>query len=281
MRCRRTRARAVRRPRPGHRTTPRAAPPDPSAPRRGSRRPPRPRGSACAPSPAPRTGASRAPRRASRLRDRPRSRPKIPRAGPVPRRSTGTIAADAWRRRARRDATPAIGRRRRARAIRATCTTSAPRSSDGAAATAAASIARSGVAMRTTSAPLPTSETSVAVVAKHATAAFVDAESGARPATATTRHPRSTSASPRVVPARPGPISATVRLSSTTKRPLTTASSRTPPVRSPAEDPMLPMQFGRRVEDLSRRRARRRPRVRPRAAARGRTRAPTCGDAES
>ena len=71
-------------------------------------------------------------------------------------------------------------------------------------------MARSGVATITSAAPRPASDTSVAVDERHATAAAVDAASGARPATETTRQPSSTKASASVVPARPGPTSARV-----------------------------------------------------------------------
>ena len=134
------------------RTTRRAVRPDRRARRGGSRRRPRPRDSACAPRPAsvngwsPSSSASavtcgiagdRRPRSGEPLETRPSS--------------TGTTAAGASRRRARRAASRATGRRRRDRASPRRGRRAHRVRANAAAASAADSIARSGVATMTSS----------------------------------------------------------------------------------------------------------------------------------
>ena len=210
---------------------------------RGDR--PRPRGSACAPSPAtserPQAELLGERHDFGIARDRrPGSRePVESRGGRGERLQRMHRAA-----RARRVATPATGSKTSSPRDPATCTTSAPRSSDGAAATAAASIdavrCRDEDDFRT----------------------LVRLRKRASRSWPSTRPPRSSMRSPGRGP-RPrrhairdrrarGRASCPRGRDQSAQQcdcrrppscPLTTASSRTPPVRSPAEDPMLPMQI--------------------------------------
>ena len=150
--------------------------------------------------------------------------------------------------------------------------TSAPGSSDGATARAAASIARSGVATITSAAPRPASETSDASASRHAAAALVDAASGDRPATATTDQ---SSSSKRERDRGAGPSGPDERDRAVSSRRVgcfhaalfyaTDGSvNATPASRTPCHVASASDEIGRDVAQ----------------AARARTRAPTCAGAE-
>ena len=131
---------------------------------------------------------ARARRPAGHRRPRPTSRA----AARARWRRWETTATDATHRPARRAARQRDRRTRRAHGIPPGARPAHPVRATPRPFGAADSIARSGVAMITTAAPFPASDTSAACEPRHATAAVVEIASGARPATDTTSQPCST-----------------------------------------------------------------------------------------